>query len=75
MGMVKEYLDAEYPKNNEDVILQAIPGYEYADKFVPNPHTKRVFEYDKNRELYPIPNDEMLKNPALDPSSDQNPGY
>lgn len=75
MGMVKEYLDAEYPKNNEDVVLQTIPGYEYADKFVPNPHTKRVFEYDKNRELYPIPNDEMLKNPALDRLSDQNPGY
>jgi hypothetical protein len=74
MGMVKEYLDAEYPKNSEDIIFQAVPNYLYADKFVPNPHTKRVFEYDKNRELYPIPLDEMLKNPALT-QADQNPGY
>jgi hypothetical protein len=71
MGMVKEYFDAEYPKNSEDVIFQEIPGYGTSDFFVPNPHTKRTFEYDPNRNLYPIPNAEILRNKGIV----QNPGY
>ncbi|GHT33522.1 hypothetical protein AGMMS49574_19380 [Bacteroidia bacterium] len=71
MGIVKEYLDAEYPKNNENIIFQEIPGYGTTDFFVPNPHTKRTFDYDKKWELYPIPIDEINRNKAIV----QNPGY
>jgi hypothetical protein len=61
MGMVEEYLNAEYPKNS-------VP---FDDD---NVHTKREFDYNVNRTLFPIPSDEILKNGALSPS-DQNPGY
>jgi hypothetical protein len=74
-GMAQQYLDAEYPQNNEDVRKEPIPGYAFADYFIPNPHTKRTYEHNPNRELYPIPYDELMKNPALDPQKDQNPGY
>ncbi|MDR3350951.1 MAG: RagB/SusD family nutrient uptake outer membrane protein [Prevotellaceae bacterium] len=73
-GMAKQYLDAEYPKNNEDIRFEDIPGYAFADKYVPNPHTKRDYDHNPNRELYPIPYDELVKNPALT-LEDQNPGY
>jgi hypothetical protein len=75
MGMAKQYLDAEYPKNNDPVRFEAILGYGYGDQYVPNPHTVRNYEHNPNRELYPIPYDELVKNPALDPGVDQNPGY
>ena len=51
------------------------PGYAFSDFYVPNPHTRRNYEHNPNRELYPIPYDELMKNPALDPANDQNPGY
>ncbi|MDR1644492.1 MAG: RagB/SusD family nutrient uptake outer membrane protein [Tannerellaceae bacterium] len=73
MGMVQEYLNAEYPKNNEDINFQMIPNYNFVDKFVTNPHSKRAFEYQSFRELYPIPFNEILRNPAL--ADNQNPGY
>ena len=68
------HLDAEYPFNTEDLIFHDIQGYGFSDKLVTNPHTKRAFNHDKNKELYPIPADEILKNPALT-QDDQNPGY
>jgi hypothetical protein len=74
-GMAQQYLDAEYPYNTEDIRKEDLPGYSYADFYVPNPHTKRAYQHDPNRELYPIPYDELMKNPALDPGTDQNPGY
>jgi hypothetical protein len=74
-GMAKQYLDAEYPKNNDAIRFEPISGYEYADQYVPNPHTVRNYEHNQTRELYPIPYDELMKNPALDPATDQNPGY
>jgi hypothetical protein len=73
--MAKQYLDAEYPYNNEDIRQEPIPGYNFADYYIPNPHTKRNYEHNPNRELYPIPYDELMKNPELDPAKDQNPGY
>ncbi|MDR3132748.1 MAG: RagB/SusD family nutrient uptake outer membrane protein [Prevotellaceae bacterium] len=74
MGIAQQYLDAEYPYNNEDVRFEEIPGYLQSDRYVPNPHTKRDFQHNPNRELYPIPYDELVKNPALT-LEDQNPGY
>ena len=73
--MAQQYLDAEYPYNADDIRKENIPGYEFADFYVPNPHTKRAYQHDPNKELYPIPYDELMKNPALDPAKDQNPGY
>jgi hypothetical protein len=75
MGMAGEYLDAEYPYNEEDLNFQPVPGYGYEDKTVTNPHTKRAYQHRQTKELYPIPADELRKNPALDPQTDQNPGY
>jgi hypothetical protein len=72
MGMAQQYLDAEYPYNNEDLRYEAVPGL--SDRYVPNPHTKRDFQHNPSRELYPIPYDELIKNPALT-LEDQNPGY
>jgi hypothetical protein len=59
--MVKEYLDAEYPKNNDI----------FDDTHI---HTARTFDYNPARLLYPIPSEEILKNGALT-QADQNPGY
>jgi hypothetical protein len=73
-GMAQEYLDAEYPKNSVALDKQVIPGYQYEDTYIPNPHTIRTFDHSTNRELYPIPYDEIMKNPALT-TADQNPGY
>jgi hypothetical protein len=73
-GMAQEYLDAEYPKNSEPLDAHPIPGYEYSDKFISNPHTIRTYDHAAYRELYPIPYDEIMKNPALT-NADQNPGY
>ncbi|WP_418697168.1 RagB/SusD family nutrient uptake outer membrane protein [Bacteroides sp.] len=36
--------------------------------------TKRTFDFDPNRMIYPIPTDEIRKNNAIS-QSDQNPGY
>ena len=61
--MAKDFLDAEYPKND---------GSYYTEDGLPR--TPRTFDYDPNRELYPIPTLEILTNPAIGPE-DQNPGY
>lgn len=37
-------------------------------------YTKRVFDFDPNRMIYPIPTDEIKKNNAIS-QEDQNPGY
>jgi hypothetical protein len=73
-GMAQQYLDAEYPYNNEDLQFENVPNYPHGDRHVPNPHTKRDFQHNPYRELYPIPYDELIKNPALT-LDDQNPGY
>jgi hypothetical protein len=73
-GMAAEYLDAEYPQNAEQLIKEEIPGYQYDDYYIPNPHTRREYAHQPSRELYPIPSEELLKNPALS-EADQNPGY
>lgn len=62
-GMAKEFLDAEYPKNNGE--------YYTADGL---PRTPRIFDYDANHELFPIPTLEILTNGEIGPK-DQNPGY
>jgi len=72
-GMAQEFLDAEYPKNNETYKTSAIPGVD-TDLYFENPHTIRTYDHDPNRELYPIPYAEIMKNPALT-DADQNPGY
>ena len=61
--MAKDFLDAEYPKND---------GSYYTEDGLPR--TPRTFDYDPNRELYPIPTLEILTNPAIGPEN-QNPGY
>jgi len=61
MGVVGEYMDAEYPKNN----IQ--PSAEYI-------HTHRPFDFFNYQMLYPIPTLEMETNKALKPE-DQNDGY
>jgi len=61
MGVVGDFLNAEYPKNS-------IPQDEN------NIHTQRDFDFDSNRMLFPIPISEMQSNRALTPQ-DQNPGY
>lgn len=62
-NMVKDFLDAEYPKND---------GSYYTKDGLPR--TPRTFDYDSNRELYPIPALEILTNSEIGPE-DQNPGY
>ena len=62
-GMAKQFLDAEYPKNNGEMYT--------ADGL---PRTPRTFDYDPNKELYPIPTLEILTNAEIGPE-DQNPGY
>jgi len=62
MGVVKEYLDAEYPKNSIQQNNNAIP------------HTYRPNDFFDYMMLYPIPLSEMQTNSALKPE-DQNPGY
>ena len=62
-GMAKDFLDAEYPKNN---------GERYTADGLPR--TPRTFDYDPNKELYPIPTLEILTNAEINPE-DQNPGY
>ncbi|MDR1644400.1 MAG: RagB/SusD family nutrient uptake outer membrane protein [Tannerellaceae bacterium] len=77
MGMAQEYLDAEYPQNSEVLIRQDIPGYTdkgYSDVYIPNPHTIRSYAHNPSREIFPIPQGELDKNPALG-AGDQNPGY
>jgi hypothetical protein len=83
MGMAQEYLDAEYPQNSEPLQRQDIPGYTfnastnpdgYSDVYITNPHTVRDYAHQPYRELYPIPQEELEKNPALT-KDDQNPGY
>ena len=61
--MAKQFLDAEYPKNNGEMYT--------ADGL---PRTPRTFDYDPNKELYPIPTLEILTNAEIGPE-DQNPGY
>ena len=61
MGVVGDYLDAEYPKNS-------IP--EDANDI----HTTRSFDFNPDRMLFPIPTLEMETNKALT-QQDQNPGY
>jgi hypothetical protein len=82
-GMAQEYLDAEYPQNSDPLQRQDIPGYTfnastnpngYSDVYIPNPHTIRDYAHQPYRELYPIPQEELDKNPALT-KDDQNPGY
>jgi hypothetical protein len=73
-GMAQEYLDAEYPQNSESLIREDIPGYEFDDRYVVNPHTIRDYAHQTSREIFPIPQSELDKNPALS-REDQNPGY
>lgn len=37
-------------------------------------YTKRTFDFNENRMIYPIPTDEIIKNDAIS-QADQNPGY
>jgi len=37
-------------------------------------YTKRTFDFNPNRMIYPIPTDEIIKNDAIS-QQDQNPGY
>ena len=62
-GMAQQFLDAEYPKND-------------GSRVTPDglPRTPRTFDYDPNKELYPIPTLEILTNAEIKPE-DQNPGY
>jgi hypothetical protein len=81
MGIAKDYLDAEYPKNNiphpqvdltgspEEVVAK-LKNFDYTDKI----HTWRPNDFDPNRQLFTIPTTEMDGNPALK-TEDQNPGY
>jgi hypothetical protein len=73
-GMAKEYLDAEYPMNNEalnwDDSLLGATGV----RTVNNPHTVRIYEHNVNREIYPIPLIELTSNSEMS-LGDQNPGY
>ncbi|GHT08053.1 hypothetical protein FACS189426_02750 [Bacteroidia bacterium] len=73
-GMAQEYLDAEYPQNNEALVSQTISDYSFTDTYISNPHTIREFNHEKYRELYPLPFSEIMRNPALS-DADQNPGY
>ena len=81
MGIAKDYLDAEYPKNNiphpqvdltgsHEVVVERLKTFDYTGKI----HTWRPNEFDPNRQLFPIPTIEMDGNPALT-KEDQNPGY
>ncbi|MDR0940356.1 MAG: RagB/SusD family nutrient uptake outer membrane protein [Mediterranea sp.] len=49
---------------------------EFLDKEYPKGagYTKRMFDFDNNRTIYPIPSDEIKKNNAIS-QADQNPGY
>ena len=72
MGMAKEYLDAEYPYNTEELNYVPVPGTQY--KHITNPHTIRAYQHRASREVYPIPADELSSNPELT-QADQNPEY
>lgn len=61
--MAREFIDIEYPKNDG--------SYYTPDNL---PRTPRTFDYDPNKELYPIPTNEILTNTEIGPE-DQNPGY
>jgi len=68
MGVVGEYMDAEYPKNDikQSVGTEENPIY--------NIHTYRPLDFFDYQMLYPIPTLEMETNKALK-TEDQNPGY
>lgn len=61
--MAQDFLDAEYPKND-------------GSRVTPDglPRSPRTFDYNKNKELFPIPTNEILSNAEIGPE-DQNPGY
>jgi hypothetical protein len=61
MGVVGEYMDAEYPKND-------------LSPTAANIHTRRPYDFFDYQMLYPIPTLEMETNKALK-KEDQNPGY
>jgi len=81
MGIAKEYLDAEYPRNNiphpqvdltgtHEEVVARLKNFDFTNQI----HTWRPNEFDPNRQLFPIPTIEMDGNPALQ-KEDQNPGY
>jgi len=81
MGVAKEYLDAEYPKNptmhpvvavtgTHAEVVQRLIDYDFTGKI----HSWRPNDFDPTRQLFPIPTIEMDGNPAFT-KEDQNPGY
>jgi len=65
-GMMEEFINKEYPKG-----VGTAPG---TDAAYDDWQTYRIFDYDENKMLYPIPYQEILTNGDIGPE-DQNPGY
>jgi SusD family. len=65
-GMLHEFLNKEYPANTGTASNAA--------GAIDDWHTYRTFVVNDNKFLYPIPNDEIVRNSAITPA-DQNPGY
>ena len=74
-GFMADHVATNYPKRNiaakdEEVAVGKIKDVKYAP-LANTPWTNRDYEYNDQKMDMPIPQDELLKNPACD----QNPGY
>lgn len=65
MGLAEEWFRCEYPKTKADSTPEEC--WKTGDSF-------RYFEHQKYQEIFPIPTNEILNNPLINPE-DQNEGY
>ena len=65
MGLAEEWFRCEYPKTKANSTPEEC--WKTGDSF-------RYFEHQKYQELFPIPTNEILNNPLINPE-DQNEGY
>lgn len=74
-GFMADHVATNYPKRNTDASDEKVKVGEATEiKYAPLancPWTNRNYEYNDQKMDMPIPQDELLKNPACD----QNPGY
>ena len=81
MGVAEDYLNAEYPVNNQQHLTVDLTGShaEQVQKLINTDFTGRIetwqpYPFNPARMLFPIPQAEMDSNPAFT-KDDQNPGY
>jgi len=81
MDVAEDYFRSEYPKNttphihitltgDHDNQVQQLINFDYINKV----QTWRAFDFQKSRQLFPIPTSEIIGNSGLT-NQDQNPGY